>query len=131
MDNSNNEYKFDPNTGKPLTKKDNQVAKKSKKSFFIILAVIIVFAIIFIVAVYWLVSMIFSNSNKLICESDEGDITILYSDSSITGYVANGITYDLDEQTEVAKQIGIDNYILQFQIWFETNTTGTCKIKEK
>jgi len=75
--------------------------------------------------------MVSSNSNKLICKSSEGNITIMYNDSTITGYTASNISYDMDSQKKVASQIGIDSYISQFKTWFETNTTGSCSKKQK
>ena len=51
----------------------------------------------------------------------------MYNDKTITGYTANGISYDLDGQKEIAEQIGIDSYITQFKQWFSTNTTGSCE----
>lgn len=67
-------------------------------------------------------------SEKLVCESKEGNITIMYTDEKITGYTATGgITYDLDAQQKIAEQIGVEEYLNQFKTWFNINTTGTCK----
>lgn len=71
-------------------------------------------------------SIISATSSKLICKSDEGNITIMYNDKTITGYKANGISYNLDEQKGVAEQIGVDSYLDEFSTWFQNNTTGTC-----
>ncbi len=89
----------------------------------IVVSIIILSIIIF--------SLVSSTSDKLVCKSDEGNITIMYNESTIVGYTANGISYDLNQQKRIANQIGIDSYISQFTIWFETNTTGTCSVKEK
>lgn len=67
------------------------------------------------------------SSKKLVCESAEGNITIMYTDNIITGYVAYGISYDLDGQKKYAEKIGIDAYIEEFSNWFSANTTGSCK----
>ncbi len=48
----------------------------------------------------------------------------MYNDNTITGYTAVGITYDLDGQKEIAKQIGVEEYI---KAWFSENMTGTCE----
>lgn len=66
-------------------------------------------------------------SNKLVCKSDEGNITIYYNDKNITGYKASGLSYDMDAQKQVAEQIGIEQYVEDFSTWFSTNTTGSCK----
>lgn len=119
------------NAGQPITNNFNQPVKKSKNIIVKILAVIggIVVGIIVLFVVFFL--LVSSSSNKLICKSSEGDITIMYNDTTITGYTANGLSYDMGQQKNVANQIGIKNYISQFTTWFETNTTGSCSIKEK
>ena len=66
-------------------------------------------------------------SKKMVCKSDEGNITIMYNDKSITGYSTKRITYNFDEQQKYAEQIGIDAYLDEFATWFSNNTTGTCK----
>ena len=87
------------------------------------MGVIIIFVAIFFFA--------FNNSDKLVCKSAEGDITIMYNDETITGYTTMGITYDLDGQKQVVEQIGIDAYMEQFTTWFRTNTSGDCTIDSK
>ena len=67
-----------------------------------------------------------ATSNKIVCKSDEGDITIMYTTKGITGYTANGIYYDLDDQQDYAEQVGTDAYLDEFATWFSNNTTGTC-----
>lgn len=94
-----------------------------KKVIIIIVAVILGF-ILLGVGIFFAVS---ATSNKLVCESDEGNITIMYTKKQITGYTAKGISYDLDGQKEYAEQVGIDAYIDEFSEWFSNNTTGTCK----
>ena len=71
-------------------------------------------------------SVISSTSSKLTCKSNEGNITIMYNDKTLTGYTANGISYDLDEQKKLAEQIGVDSYLEEFSTWFQNNTTGSC-----
>jgi hypothetical protein len=110
---------------------NNQNVKKSKNTIIIALAIIGGFIVVIIILLVAIISIVSSNSNKLVCKSNEGNITIMYDDSTINGYVATGITYDFDQQKEVANQLGIDSYISQFTTWFETNTTGTCTIEEK
>lgn len=93
-----------------------------KKVLGIIIAiVVIVIVILFVVS---------STSKKLVCKSNEGNITLMYDDNTIKGYTASGITYNLDEQKKVAEQLGMDEYLNQFSDWFSTNTTGTCTRKE-
>lgn len=69
--------------------------------------------------------------DKLVCTSDKGNITIMYNENGITGYIATRMSYDLDQQQDYAKKIGVDAYIKEFNSWFTSNTTGTCTIDGK
>ena len=89
----------------------------------IVLALIILFIIIFAYTAL--------TSKKLKCKSDEGSITIMYNNKTITGYTAKNMSYDLDGQKEYAEQIGIEAYLDEFSEWFKTNTTGTCQNKKR
>lgn len=71
-------------------------------------------------------SAISATSKKMICKSNEGNITIMYNDKTLTGYTANRISYDYDGQKKYANQIGINAYLTEFATWFSNNTTGTC-----
>lgn len=105
--------------------------KPKKNSLIKILAIIggiIIGSIILFIAIFFIVS---ANSAKLICKSNEGNITIMYNKKAITGYQANGISYDFDGQKEYALQIGTDNYIKEFSNWFKNNTSGTCTVNGK
>lgn len=71
------------------------------------------------------------NGPKLVCKSDEGNITIYYNENTITGYSTSGLTYDLDEQKEYAESVGTKAYMEEFEEWFNTNTTGSCELVEE
>lgn len=103
--------------------------KKNKliKILAILGGVVVRFIILFIV----IFSITSASSEKLVCKSDEGKITIMYNNKTITDYTANGVSYDLDAQKEYAEQIGIDAYIKEFSNWFKNNTSGTCLIDGK
>lgn len=103
-----------------LLKKAGNIMKKVLMVIGGIVVAIVVIVIIIFVFVY-------STSEKLVCKSEEGNITIMYNDKTITGYTANGISYDLDGQKEYAEQIGIDAYIEEFSRYFSNNTTGNCE----
>ncbi len=89
----------------------------------------IVFGIIYLI--YYSFVFFFLNANdnmdRLECKSNEGNITIYYNDNSIVAYKAIGFTYDLDGQADYAKEIGLDQYSVEFNKWFEENSSGTCK----
>ena len=76
--------------------------------------------------IFFFVSM---TSNKLICKSSLGNITIMYNDKELTGYKTSGMSYQFDDQKEYAKRIGVANYIEEFKGWFVENTEGTCEEK--
>jgi len=107
-----------------LARKKGGVNKVLPIIFGILMAIIVIFAIVF--------SFVSISGNKLVCESTEGNITISYNEEEVTGYFSTGaITYDLDEQQKVSRQIGTDRYVRDFTSWFETNTSGTCSIELK
>ena len=103
-----------------------QVPKKKKG----ILKKVIIGLVIFIAFIAIIFAIVFSTSKKLVCKSSEGNITIMYRDEKITGYIVKNATYDLDKGNEYVKQMGISEYLKQFELWFESNTTdGTCEYK--
>ncbi len=85
---------------------------------------VIIGIIVLFILIFTFVSM---TSKKLVCKSKEGNITIMYDEKKLKGYTTKGLTYDFEGQKEYANQIGTDAYIEAFKLWFETNTTGTCK----
>ncbi len=106
-----------------------QPAKPKKNKLLVIILAIIIVGFISIGAIFYLSS---AKSEKLVCKSDEGNITIMYNKKGkITAYLANGITYDFDEQKEVAEEMGIDDYIKDFDNWFKSNTSGYCTVDGK
>lgn len=74
-----------------------------------------------------IISVVSASSKKLVCKSDQGNITLMYNDKKVVGYTAKGISYDLDTQGKLSEQKGIDVYLDEFMEWFSTNTNGTCK----
>lgn len=110
----------------------NETLQKPKKNKLVmILAIIGGFVVGLIIIVLAIFSITSSNSDKLVCKSKEGNITIMYNESGITGYTASGIGYNLEEQKLVAEKFGINRYITEFNNWFISNTSGSCTIKGK
>lgn len=70
-----------------------------------------------------------ANSQKLICESSEESITILYDENSINGYTVVNMNYDLDSAQKYAEQIGVEAYLDEFELWFSSNSSGSCTRK--
>ena len=133
MDNSMNfqQQNYNQNIQPQNAINDNSSSQKKKNPIVKVLAIIGGVVIGIIVLAYLIISIVSANSNKLICKSNEGNITIMYNDNEIVGYTASGMSYDLDQQKTYAKQIGVKAYLNEFSTWFSTNTTGTCETKEK
>ena len=93
------------------------------KKILMIIGGIFLGVIVLVIVIFLFVSV---TSKKLVCKSDQGDITIMYNSKTITGYTTKGMSYDLDNQKKYAERIGIDAYLDEFSNWFRTNTTGTC-----
>ena len=93
-----------------------------KKDLMIVGGVVLGFFVLGLAIFFGISAM----SNKMSCKSTKGDITLMYTSDSLTGYTANGISFDLDGQQAIAEQVGIESYLDEFESWFETNTGGTC-----
>ena len=101
---------------------------KAVKIVLMVIGGIVVFVGVLLFIIFTFVS---SSSDKLVCESKEGDITLMYNDKEIVGYTAKNITYDMEQQKKYAEEVGIDSYMDEFTAWFESNTSGTCKKEER
>ncbi len=93
------------------------------KKFLMIIGGIFLFLVVAFIALFLIIS---ATSKKLVCKSNEGNITIMYNDKTISGYTANGLSYDLDGQKKYAEEIGIDAYIEEFSTMFSNKTAGSC-----
>ena len=129
---SNNQFNSNQGFVQPTV---NYSVPKKKSHAGLIITIIIVFILIvgaIVFALFKIFGDAINNSDKLVCTSNIGNITIFYNGNDINGYEATGqLTYNLDEQKEVAKIKGIDNYIIEFNSWFEKNTYGTCVNEKK
>lgn len=104
-------------------------AKKSASSrsskVITVLSIFLLMTAIIGIIVYLLFSL---KEQRMTCTSPAGNITITYDESSITGYSASAeVKYDLPSQQVYAGSVGIDNYLDEFQGWFEASTDGTCR----
>ena len=93
------------------------------KKFLMIIGGIFLFLVILFIILFLIIS---ATSKKLVCKSNEGNITIMYNNKTISGYTANGLSYDLDGQKKYAEEIGIDAYIEEFSTMFSNKTAGSC-----
>lgn len=103
--------------------KENNLIKKNNKNM-IGLSIFCIFLLCLIV-----IGIVRPESNKLICKSNRGSITLIYNKESLTAYETNGISYDLESQKKYATKIGIESYLNEFSNWFKTNTAGFCEKK--
>ena len=113
---------------------NNQLTQTKNNSNKLILIIVGIIAVCFIGIIGLLVFIAvntFSSSDKLVCKSTEGSITISYDENTIIGYTASGISYDLEGQKKIAEQIGVSEYIEEFDKWFQKNTSGSCENKKK
>ncbi len=75
-------------------------------------------------------ALILFNSMKkeISCQSDIGSISIFYNRDGIQDFSSSGqISFDSSNQRQIARDIGIDNYLDEFERWFKENTGGTCE----
>ena len=136
----NNGQNFDPMTGQPINNGVSQPQSQpqnvqtyaepvnnggGKKPGLIILGVLVGFVVLGFI-IFFVIS---SNSNKFVCTSSQGNITLMYNDKGLTGYRANGIDYDYDGQSDYAKQVGIEQYLNEFSAMFSQNFSGVCEKK--
>ena len=110
-------------TPTPIQTESQKPKNNGFKKYLLILCGVVLGIIILAVTIVLIVS---ATSKKFECTSSQGDITIMYDDNTITGYMANGISYDLDNQKSYAEQIGIEKYLSEFDNWFKANTDGSC-----
>ena len=72
------------------------------KKILMILGGIFLFIILAFIVAFLIISF---TTNKLVCESNEGNITIMYTDKTISGYTASGLLYNLEDQKEYAEEL--------------------------
>ncbi len=123
-----------PVVNNPIPNNMNNTQPPKKKSsiaiiLIVVLCVIIGLIVLGVIGVFGVIGIISDSSNKFVCTSDIGNITLMYNDKEILGYTASGISYDLDQQKDYSKQVGVEKYLEEFNDWFEKNTSGTC-VKE-
>ena len=124
---NNNNYNNQQFNSMPV----NNVKRTSGGTKALIIVAIILFVLVILGVGGYFIYKLVTSSNMLVCESNEGNITIIYNDKTLLGYTAERISYDLDQQKKVAETKGTDYYAKEFNKWFITNTSGTCKIVGK
>ena len=89
---------------------------------------------IVILAVIAMVVMVLVNDGnkgkQLVCQSNNGNITLYYSSETVHGYTSDGYAYDLLSEQSRAEQMGVDAYIKEYSGFFAANTMGTCTIQK-
>ena len=96
-----------------------------KKSVVIIIGGVV--ALIFLIIAITFIS--YSSSNKLICKSSIGNITLFHDETNITGFISRNIPFDKEGQKYYVTKVGLDKYLDEYQYWFLRNTDGSCERK--
>lgn len=98
-----------------------------KKKIITISSVIV----IIIIVILGVLKLVFNGSEKLVCKSNEGSITIYYKKNKLEGYTKKGrFSYNLDEQEKIVEKIGIEKYLENFEEWFLSSfQNGKCEKK--
>ena len=89
--------------------------------------VLVLTFIVLLVAGYFVYTFMDTATKKMVCESNQGTISITYNKTTIVGYRSDNITYDIYEQRTYADEVGIKQYLDEFEEWFKVNTNGSCK----
>lgn len=108
----------------------NPVTPKKKSHVGLIIGIILISLALLGVAIFVVVKIIIGSTkdlDKYVCTSDIGNITLFYNEETIIGYEATGsLSYNLEEQKQLVPIKGVENYLLEFNNWFMTNTGGVC-----
>ena len=128
--NFNNSFNqpMQPNMNYTPGMQNPQPKKNTIVKLLAIIGGIVVGSLVLFIGLFSIASI---GSEKLVCKSDEGNITIMYNKNTLTAYTSYGLSYDLDGQKKYAEEIGTEAYIQEFTTWFENNTSGTCKVENK
>lgn len=108
----------------------NTVTPKKKSHVGLIIGIILISLTLLGVGIFVIVKTIIGSTrglDKYVCTSDIGNITLYYNNETIVGYKATGsLSYNLEEQKQLVPIKGVENYLLEFNNWFMTNTGGVC-----
>ena len=130
INNENNPAPVTPSLP-PQSFQPPQEKKKMNKKLKIALCIIIPLVIIIIVVAI-LFTVVFNNNDKLSCEANyrgsNVSITLYFNDKQLVGYNAINMEYNYEEQQKYAQEIGIQNYLQEFNQNFEDDYEGSCKI---
>ena len=96
-------------------------------TWFSIPVVILLTGVIILIAGYFVYTYMNMATKKMVCTSNAGTITLTYNKDTIVGYRADKITYNIYEQRTYADEIGIKQYLDEFENWFKETTKGSCK----
>ena len=101
---------------------------KEVNKWFLVGCGIVILAVIAMV-----VMVLVSDGNKgkqLVCQSNNGNITLYYNSETVNGYTSNGYSFDLLSEQSRAEQMGVDAYIKEYSGFFAANNNGTCTIQK-
>lgn len=120
-------YNNTKNVSTPKKSFKLNIKMPSKKVIIFTLVIIIL-----LVGVVYVINLLNkSNRSSIVCTSNEGNITLYYNDKKIIKYEVDNIAFNLSKQNEAAEKLGMDEYIKQFNEWFTSSTSGSCKINSE
>ena len=97
--------------------------KKMKNKKKVIIITSIVLGIVVIMVVFYLR---FFLPEELICNSMHGGIKLSYNTQKIIRYETDEMSFDLDAQNKLFKELGSRQYIQKFSDWFKETTGMSC-----
>jgi len=116
-------------TNNNYSNKNKPKRDKSELAFGFIVAIVIAFVVIFKIGPSGLSGS--SGPDKLVCQSDKGNLTIMYNENELVGCEADGIDYDLEENKLEASKLGTEKYIIAMYSWFVNSKQGVCAVEGK
>ena len=113
--------------GKAINESIYEDSHRTIKKVFIIIIIACLFGAIITIVV----NISNKNSNKLICKSNNGKVTIYYDENGITGNSTTNFKYEYSDEKKRAQELGIHEYLNQYKTWFENTTNGECQYEYK
>jgi hypothetical protein len=95
----------------------------NKKKNYLRIVLFVVFSLLIVGSI---VFYILTRPKKLSCDAPEGNITLTYNSKNLLGYKSRNLPFDLDAAKEYVSDVGVDEYLKEFKLWFIENSSGSC-----
>lgn len=107
--------------------KDNMPKPKQDKPKTKSLKILFAVSITAFLMVAGIIGFVMLSSKSIICRSARGNVTLSYKEDRIVEAKTKDISFDLEGQNKVFKELGKAKYIEEFRQWFKTETGESCK----